>query len=169
MKKNGPNPAGAGTAWAFGLASSVDIWHKHEMFLLFEDAGQSTATDAAAKFHIRDQWFEFVGTRKIANLLDGQWHHLVFSFDEATKTLTTYVDGAVPTNLPADFGKYNFNGGVVDFSKASGLVVGGPGHYAIGATPDGWMGTFKGMIDQFRLYAKPLSAAEVTALYTAKE
>jgi hypothetical protein len=169
MKKNGPNAAGVGTAFAFGLASSFDIWHKHDIFMLIEDAGQSTATDAAAKFHIRDQWFEFVGTKLMRNVLNNQWHHIVFSYSDATKTLTTYVDGAVPTNLPAGFGTYTSNGGNIDLSKTTGLVVGGPGHYAIGATPDAWMGTFKGQLDQFRLYGESLTAAEVTALYTGKK
>lgn len=171
MKKNGPNPAGSGTSFAFGLSSTSDVWSKQEMFLFFEDAGNPSSADlAATKFVINDQWFEFVGDKRIPNLLNNQWHHLVFSLDANTSLLTAYVDGAPVTNsnLPADFWKFTKNGGKPDFSKVGGLVIGGPGHFALGKTPDTWMGNFNGQIDQFRLYTKALTAAEVSALYTGK-
>jgi hypothetical protein len=149
-----------------------------DMFLEFEDAGNPSSKDsAAAKFYLDDQWFEFVKTsdidKRMPKVLDGQWHHLAFVFDSASSTLTTYIDGAAATNLPEGFGKFNNNGGKLDFASAAGIVVGGPGMYALGKTPDDigqtWMGNFNGAIDQFRLYGVALSAADVAALYTNKE
>lgn len=173
MQKAGPNPVGAGTAFAFGLASTTDIWTAQNIFLLFEDGGQSTADSAAAKFYLMDQWFEFIKTptldRRIPDILDGQWHHLAFVYDATSSTLTPYVDGSVPTNLPDGFGKFNNNGGVVNLSTSAGLVVGGPGHYAVGKTPDGWMGNFNGGVDQVRFYGVALSAAEVSDLFASRE
>jgi hypothetical protein len=173
MQKAGPNPSGAGTAFAFGLATSTDIWTAQNIFLEFEDAGQSTADSAAAKFYLMDQWFEFIKTstldRRMAHVLNGDWHHLVFVYDATTSTLTPYIDGGVPTNLPDGFGKFANNGGVADLSTSTGLVVGGPGHYSIGKTPDSWMGNFNGSIDQFRLYGVALSATEVADLFAGKE
>lgn len=172
MKKDGPNPAGAGTSFAFGTSTSEGFWHQMSMFMLFEDAGNPSSSDlAAVKFSVQDQWFEFTGTRRIPDLLDNQWHHLAIVFDQTTSMLTFYMDGApldIP-GLPADFGKFNNNGGVMDLTKMGGLVVGGPGHYAAGKTPDAWMGNFGGSIDQFRLYGEALSAAEVNALFTDKK
>jgi hypothetical protein len=170
VKKAGPNPAGSGTSFAFGLATSTSIWTSMDMFLEFEDAGNpSSADSASAKFYVLDQWFEFVQNRRMPKILNGQWHHLVFSFDQTTSMLTTYIDGAPMEGLPAGFGKFNNNGGKVDFSKSAGVVVGGAGHYAVGKTPDGWMGNFNGAIDQFRLYGVALTASEVNALYTGKK
>lgn len=178
LKKDGPNPAGAGTAFAFGLSTTKDIWTTMDMFLEFEDAGNPSSKDsAAAKFYLDDQWFEFVKTsdidKRMPKVLDGQWHHLAFVFDSSSSTLTTYIDGATPTNLPAGFGKFNNNGGKLDFASAAGIVIGGPGMYALGKTPDDigqtWMGNFNGAIDQFRLYGVALSASDVQALYTNKE
>lgn len=170
LKKAGPNPAGGGTAFAFGLASTSGIWTSMEMFLLFEDAGNPSSTDsAAAKFYLNDQWFEFIQQKRLPKVLNGQWHHLAFVFDQTNSTLTTYLDGAAYTNLPAGFGKFNNNSGQVDFSKAGGIVIGGPGHFAVGKTPDSWMGNFNGQLDQFRLYGTALSAAEVSTLFTAKK
>lgn len=169
MKKAGPNPAGAGTAFTFGLATSTDIWTAQNIFLEFEDAGQSTADSAACKFYLMDQWFEFVNNKRIPHVLDGNWHHFAFVYDATNSTLTPYVDGSVPANLPDGFGKFTNNGGIVDLSSSSGLVVGGPGHYSIGKTPDSWMGNFNGSIDQFRMYGVALSAQEVADLYNGKE
>lgn len=173
MKKNGPNPRGGGTSFAFGFSTETDIWTQQDIFLLFEDAGNpSTADSAAAKLYVKDQWFEYVKTptvdKRLPRLLNGQWHHLAFTYDAANSLITTYVDGTAYTNLPPNFGKFTNNGGVIDLSKIGGVVVGGPGHYASGKTPDGWMGNFNGQIDQFRLYSKALTPGEVSALFTGK-
>ncbi len=174
IQKNGPNPAGAGTSFAFGLATTKEIWTTMDMFLEFEDAGNpSTKDSAAAKFYLNDQWFEFVQDKRMPHVLDGSWHHIAFVFDSASAMLTTYIDGSLDTNLPDGFGKFNNNNSKVDFSTIGGLVVGGPGMYALGKTPDDigqtWMGNFNGAIDQFRMYGVALSAAEVADLYASKE
>ncbi|HTD92434.1 MAG TPA: LamG domain-containing protein [Chitinophagaceae bacterium] len=176
MKKNGPNAAGKGTSFAFGLSTNTDIWTRQDMFLEFEDAGNpSTADSAAAKFYVNDQWFEFVNNtndklyKRLPKVLNGQWHHLAFTFDQTSATLTTYIDGAAYTNLPANFGKFTNNSGKVNLTNAAGIVVGGPGHFAVGKTPDDWMGNFGGAIDQFRLYGVALTAAEVNELFVNKK
>jgi len=140
------------------------------MFLEFEDAGNpSSADSASAKFYVKDQWFEFTGVKRMPKVLDGQWHHLAFAFDQPSSTLTPYVDGVPMTGLPADFGKFTNNGGAMDLTASAGIVVGGPGHYSIGKTPDSWMGNFDGQIDQFRLYGEALSASDIAALYAGKK
>jgi hypothetical protein len=148
------------------------------MFLEFEDAGNPSSADSAAcKFYVNDQWFEFTKTstidKRLPKVLDGQWHQLAFVFDSTTSTLTTYVDGAAHTALPDGFGKFTNNGGKIDFSQIAGIVVGGPGMYALGKTPSDigqtWMGNFNGAIDQFRLYGVALSASDVAALYNNKQ
>lgn len=170
VKKNGPNPAGDGTSFAFGLSTTTDIWTHMDMFLEFEDAGNpSSADSAAAKFYLNDQWFEFTGVKRLPHVLDNQWHHLAFVFDQPSSTLTPYLDGQPVANLPADFGKFNNNSGQVNFSNIAGIVVGAAGHYAIGKTPDSWMGNWKGEIDQFRLYGQALSASDVNAIFTNKQ
>ena len=176
VKKDGPNPAGAGTAFAFGIATSKEIWTNQDMFLEFEDAGNPSSKDsAAAKFYVNDQWFEFIKTstvdKRMPKVLDGQWHQLAFVFDSASATLIPYVDGSTLSNLPDGFGKYNAVN--MDLTSISGLVVGGPGMFALGKTPadigQTWMGNFNGAIDQFRMYGTALSAAEVKNLYDNKE
>ena len=172
--KKTPQAAGKGTNFAFGLNAGGYSWTNLKLFLEFEDAGNPSTTDSAAvKFYLLDQWFEFIGTKRMKNVLNGSWHHLAFTYDETTSVLKTYIDGAIPTNLPADFGKV-MNGasprGKLDFTSGnslSGFTVGGPGTTAHDANT--WMNNFDGQLDQFRLYSKVLSAADITALYTNKQ
>ncbi|MDB5275256.1 MAG: hypothetical protein JWR61_211 [Ferruginibacter sp.] len=172
--KKTPQAAGKGTNFAFALNSSGYSWTNLKMFLEFEDAGNPSTTDsAAAKFYLFDQWFEFTGVKRMKNVLNGQWHHLAFTYDATTSVLTPYIDGAVPTNLPAGFGNVINNGapmGPLNFNSGkavTGLTIGGAGEEAYKA--NSWMGYFDGQLDQFRLYGTALSAADIAALYSNKQ
>lgn len=168
--KKTPQPAGAGTNFAFSLNSKGYSWTNVELFLEFEDAGNPSTTDsAAAKFYLLDQWFEFTGNKRMPKVLDGQWHHLVFTYDETSSVLATYIDGSPMAGLPTDFGNVTNNGGprgALSFTALTGFTIGGPGTVAHEAND--WMNNFNGGIDQFRLYDVPLSAADVAALYSSK-
>lgn len=169
MKSPNP-PAGIGAQFVFAQATSTDIWTRSDIFLLMEDAGQSNNGLAALKFYLLDQWLEFIGDYRIP-ILDDQWHHLAFVYDETTSKLTTYVDGQALTGLPANRTNIMSGGnprGAADLSKSTGLIIGGPGHHATGATPDGWMVNYRGELDQFRMYDKPLTAAEVGELFSKR-
>lgn len=172
LKKNGPPAAGAGTQWVFGLPTTTDIWHRHEMCFFFEDASNPSSADSATcKIILQDQFIEFVGAKRIPNLLNDQWHHVALVYDEKTSKLATYVDGVqqIPNDPSVtDIKKDGNPRGALSFTNVSGFVIGGPGHYAIGKTPDDWMHNYDGLLDQFRLYGTALSAAEVTALYNSK-
>ena len=170
MKTPNP-PAGIGAQFLFAQATSTDIWTKSDIFLLMEDGGLSNGGKAAMKFYLLDQWLEFVGDYRIPGILDDQWHHLAFVYDEGSSKLTTYVDGAALTGLPADKTNVLKDGnprGPVDLTASTGFVIGGPGHLAVGATPDGWMVNYRGELDQFRLYGEPLSASEISTLFMNK-
>ena len=64
--------------------------------------------------------------------------------------------------------KNNAPRGALDLSKATGFVIGGPGHLAVGAKPDGWMVNYREALDQFRIYGTALSAADVANLFANK-
>jgi hypothetical protein len=160
-----PQPAGAGTNFVFGLNTSRDIWTKEELFLEFEDGGQSTTALAAAKFYIQDQWFEFVGAKRMPNVLNGQWHHLAFTYDQTTSKLYTYIDGVLYLGNDASVTDVK-NGanprGALSFTGVSGFTLGGAGEAAHNA--NSWMGSFDGKLDQFRIYNKALTASDCCAL-----
>ncbi|RYY98481.1 MAG: LamG domain-containing protein [Chitinophagaceae bacterium] len=165
-------PHAANAEFVFSLPTTDNIWHKSEMFMLIEDQNQTTTGLTATKFMIKDQWFEFVGTSRIPNLTNGQWHHLVLVYDETTSKLSYYVDGAALTGLSSNQTDVRASGqprGAMTWSHTSKFVIGAPSHVALNATPDGWMANYTGELDQFRVYGKALSAAEVTELFAGKK
>ncbi len=169
MKKT-PQPAGDGTNFAFALNSKDYSWTNVQLFLEFEDSGNPTTQDSAvAKFYLLDQWFEYTGDKRMPKVLNGQWHQLVFTYDQTSSVLSTYIDGAPMTGLPAGFGNVTNGGaprGPLQFTNLTGFTIGGPGKVAHDANT--WMNNFNGQIDQFRLYGTALSAADVAALYASK-
>jgi len=146
------------TEFAFSILS--DNWAKANMFCLFE------GTDSApiVKFYIDEQpgenWFEWLGTQKISGLYDGQWHHLAFVYDASKSGMTVYKDGvAFATRLWFNHGNIKLKS-----DKVLGFRIGGAGDPS-----QGWMNSWTGDLDQFRMYGKALTLAEINELYTKKK
>ena len=100
----------------------------------------------------------------VAGLLDNNWHQLVLVYDANASTMTFYKDGVANANLRTWNGHGNIN---IDNSAITEVRIGGgPGD---SFTTDDWLSsTWKGDLDQFRLYSSALTAAQVTALYNSK-
>ena len=115
---------------------------------------------ARVKFFVKDataeKWFEWVGANSIPGFFDGQWHHIVFKYDSATSGMTLYKDGvAYSTQVWAGHGSIQLNDSLI-----TGLRIGGSGN------PDeGWMNSWSGGIDQFRMYNIALTDAQIQDLY----
>jgi hypothetical protein len=166
LKSEAPKKTGSQFPWSNPTTSGE--WPGANTFQLIEDAGQSNNGLMATKFVVHGNWLEFVGANRIAGVMDNQWHHWVLTYNETTSLMTVFVDGKkqtltkLVTNGANPYGK-------ADLSKSTKFVIGGPPHSALGTTPDSWMTTFKGGVDQFRMYNKVLSDSEITALFTSKE
>jgi len=159
MKKS-PQAAGKGTNFAFCLNAKGYSWTNCKMFLEFED--YSTAALGAGKFYIMDQWTEYINANSMPNVLNGNWHHLAFTYDGAS--LKLYIDGTLfRTNALT----VPFNTGTDPYGSFESFTIGGLSKY----THDNntWMNNFDGSIDQFRLYGTTLTAAEVGALFSNKQ
>lgn len=150
---------------------STDFWHESAMFLLVEKGGpnpeNSTTNAMACTFALLDHWVEFRGENRLPNVLDGNWHHVAFVYDETTSLVTAYVDGsAVPYTGTGN----NIGTGALSFNNTSNFVIGGWNKHASGAggAQDAWIHAYSGSLDQFRLYGKALTASEVLALYNSK-
>jgi hypothetical protein len=82
---------------------------------------------------------------RAVNFLDGGWHHIATVFDRST--LSLYVDGVLVATVPAA-------GSAATLGRESGdIELGGSNHT-----------TFRGLIDDLRIWTSPLSAAEVRSL-----
>jgi len=80
--------------------------------------------------------------------LDGQWHYLVGVIDRVSNTNTIYVDG--------------FEQGQVDISQIGDLT--NNYHFNIGSLENGGV-SFKGLVDEVRIYNRTLSLTEISQLY----
>jgi hypothetical protein len=169
-------PSGGNAQFLFSLASK-DFWHQSALFAMIDhDGAGSTASGAVVKFAIQDNWFEFTpanGTMP-GNLLNNQWHHMAFVYDQTTSKVTYYVDGQALTGLASNLTDLKKNGnpyGPLDFQNTYGFVLGGWNKHADlgnGAPTDGWIFPWQGGLDQFRIYNKALSASDITALFNSK-
>jgi Concanavalin A-like lectin/glucanases superfamily len=164
-------PGGGNPQYVFSLAHK-DIWFNSALFFYIDHAGAgSTVANAQGWFHIMQSdgsevWFDFTGANSIPGLLDNNWHHIVFTYDEANSSFKTYKDGTL-LNTQAWTGHGPM---VLDNSKISGLVIGGMNkHVGIDGWTDAWIQSWQGGLDQFRLYGKKvLTASEVLALFNSK-
>jgi hypothetical protein len=154
-----------------------DYWHNSGMFLMFDHPGAgTTASEAVVKFAVQDHWFEFTNAsgKMKGNLLNGQWHHMAIVYSETTSKITWYVDGQALTGLPASVTDWVDNGtphGAMNQAQGSvsRFVLGGWNkHVGLPGPTDSWVQSWQGSLDQFRLYNKALSAADVKALYDAR-
>jgi len=111
-----------------------------------------------------DNWFTWEGGQTIAGLCDNQWHHMVFTYDESNSSAKLYIDGVQNPNVKT-WGSH----GALRLSTTKIT------EYRVGAGPsnsfasDDWLAaTFKGGLDQLRMYGAVLTAAEIQALYASK-
>jgi len=100
-----------------------------------------------------DRWY--VGINTGTSVLDGSWHHVVWTYD-GVSTHTIYLDGAATV---ASGGGYQ-SGGFGGTSSAGELCVGG-----IQTTTNPTWTWYQGRLCHSFLYDKELSGAEVTAIY----
>jgi hypothetical protein len=159
-KKSGINNNDA--EFVMSIPSTAGHWSNSNMLLIFDHKGAGSTPDSSViKFMVAegsgtDHWFELTGSSRMPGVTDGQWHHLAFAYDETTSQMKFYRDGAL-------YSTQTWAGhGPIKMSAAKGT-----GFYLGGRTTD-WGKSFNGAIDQFRLYNKALTAAEVQNLFVSK-
>lgn len=164
-----------GPEYVVSFTSPSDYhWSSGNFFLMLEGDN----TKCAVKFVLvtgladdgtsskTDTWLTWEGDGSIQGLLDNQWHHCVFVYDEKTSGLTFYKDGGV-------IGTKTWTGhgalGLVD-AKINSMRIGcGPQGNADDKT-DNWLAsTWKGGLDQFRMYGTALSSTDVSDLFSGKK
>lgn len=112
-----------------------------------------------------DSWWTWEGGQSIPGLLDDKWHHIAIVYNATTSQANLYVDGVVNSNTRGWPGHGAIN---MDNGRILEMRV-GAGPAAANDDTDDWLAsTWKGGLDQLRLYATALSAAEVSALFSAK-
>jgi len=165
-------------AWAASSSMSISVWFKQNGqtqnnfhwsnavgFVFLE--GNNTACAVKTMFVSKtgDNWFTWEGGQSIPGLCDNQWHHMVVTYDETNGQVKLYIDGVQNPNIKS----WGSHGAL---NLASDKIT----EYRVGAGPstnyasDDWLAcSFKGGLDQLRLYSVVLTPSEIQALYTGKQ
>ena len=168
-KRDGQTKNNAGTngpEYPISFKSSNGHWSGANLFLIVE--GNNTA--CALKLMIadannNDNWFTWEGGNTIAGLLDNNWHHMAYVYSAATSGMTLYIDGIANSNVRT----WGTHGDInIDDSKISEMRIGaGPG---TNYDSDDWLSSsWKGSLDQFRMYNVALPVSEIAALFSGKK
>lgn len=159
------NIGGNGTEYIFSIPSTNGHWSGGQAMLFFE----TNATGTQIKFpvvdkNMADTWFVWEGGNAIPGIADNTWRHCALVYDANTSKMTLYLNGVANANQ-ASWGTH----GNINFNPATAS------EFRIGAGPqtvtnnDDWLGsTWKGGLDQFRLFTSALSASEVKSIFDAK-
>ncbi len=162
--KNNINDNGAEFIMSF--KSNVSHWSGANMFVLLEGNNAACAIKTLiVDKSVKDAWLNWEGGNAVSGLLDNKWHHIALVYDAGTSTMTLYQDGIANSNKRTWTGHGDIN---LDESKITEMRVGcGPANNFSG---EDWLSSsWKGGLDQFRMYAVALSPAEVTELYNNKK
>jgi hypothetical protein len=170
FKKDGQtlnNKGGNGPEYIMSFPSSNGHWSGANMFVMLEGDNAACAVKVMiADKNMADNWFTWENAeQKIPGILDNKWHHVAMVYSASTSGFTLYIDGVANPNVKTWGTHGNIN---IDESKISEMRVGrGP---ANGTDTDDWLASsWRGGIDQLRMYTTPLNAAEVSSLYTNKK
>ncbi len=100
----------------------------------------------------------------------GAWRHVAWTYDAATSKAALFVNGTkMPLPPGAEDRKADGTGtplGELNFKNATRFVI-GAFQNQLGApfnSPESWMLPYTGMLDEFRVYNKALSAVEISAI-----
>jgi hypothetical protein len=156
----------------FTISNSGDFWGN--ILAMIEPNTNDADPTMLFKVHFAGNWIEFNGNNGLDRLpgMYGNWKHVAFSYDELSSEFSMYIDG-VKLNLPPNVANRVRNGaplGPLTLDNASQTIIGGFQQNAgISGNADSWMGKYTGLLDQFRMYYKVLSDAEIQALFNEKK
>lgn len=167
---NVAGPVEGGAQGAFSISKKTTFWGNLDIF--FEN--NNAPDEAFLKVHlyntnapngVGEEWAEV----RIPGALN-KWTHYAVTYEASSSSLSIYADGtptAIHNRILAG-GNY----GRIAFSDFNGMVIGNH-HFQTTPSltnhgPQSWASELKGPIDNFRLYNRALSTAELAALVAAK-
>lgn len=168
FKKDGQTKNNSGTngpEYIFSFPSTNGHWSGSSALVFIE--GNNTAGQLKVMLvdkKGRDNWFTWENATAIPGIFNNQWQHVALVYSATTSTMTLYLNGQPNPNVRTWSNQGPVN---LDDSKIREMRVGsGPNN---NIDSDDWLAsTFKGSLDQLRLYSEALSAAEVKSLFDRK-
>jgi hypothetical protein len=167
-KKNGQtqnNNLTNGPEYIFSFKSSNGHWSGGSMLVFLEGNNTACAVKVMiADKNVADNWFTWENAQTIPGILNNAWHHIALVYSAATSAMTLYIDGVANPNIKTWAGHGDIK---LDEAKITEFRVGSGPQNNINS--DDWLSsTWKGAIDQLRLYSEALTAAQVQTLFNSK-
>ncbi len=161
----GVGPVQGGAQGLFAISNSKEFWGNFEMFL--ENLNNGSEAELRIFTRHKNVAGDVLTIIKIPGALD-KWTHIAVTYNGATSELTIFADGqptAINKKVLAGYGALAWN-------DVTGLVIGSFAFQTAPSLtnhgPEGWARSFNGALDQFRIFTKALTPAEVTNLFTNK-
>lgn len=168
-KRDGQTKNNTGTngpEYPISFKSSNGHWSGANMFVIIEGNNAACAVKVMiADKNMADNWFTWEGGNTIPGLLNNNWRHMALVYSAATSGMTLYIDGVANSNVRV----WGTHGDInIDDTKISEMRIGaGPG---TNYSSDDWLSSsWKGELDQFRMYDVALSVSEVQALFNGRK
>lgn len=169
FKHNGQTKNNTGTngpEYIMSFKASTGHWSGSSLLVFLEGDNAAGQVKVMVADKTGDNWFTWENSNAstIPGLMDNNWHHMALTYNSTTSTMTLYIDGVANSKTRT----WGTHGNVVfDAAKITEVRIGaGPG---TNYNTDDWLSsTFKGGIDQVRLYSTVLTQAEITTLFTGK-
>lgn len=113
-----------------------------------------------------------IRTQKTAFLND-KWFHIVALYRKSTSTIELYSNGVFVAESIRYAGPLPAQGeqpllGPIKLGSDMSKIHFGAWPQQIAGTPESWMTYYKGLLDEFRIYNKALTEAEIKDLYDAE-
>ena len=161
----GVGPVQGGAQGLFAISNSKEFWGNFEMFL--ENLNNGSEAELRIFTRHKNIAGDVLTIVKIPGALN-KWTHIAVTYNGTTSELTIFADGqptAVNKKVLAGYGALAWN-------DVTGLVIGSFAFQTAPSLtnhgPEGWARSFNGALDQFRIFTKALTPAEVTNLFTNK-
>lgn len=168
-------PVAGGAQGIFAVSNANQFWGNLEIFLEnYNDAADPNAV--FMKIHLFNAnvsgggeiWLQNDDV-KLKNVLN-KWTHIALTYDGTTSKVSLYKDGVVTGVNGTELGGGTY--GNINWNDVGGIAI---GSFAFQTDPsltnhgpETWAKSFNGALDQFRVYTKALTAAEVKNLYDNK-
>ncbi len=147
-----PNSLQTGSLVLFALSDPFDASSEARLWI----ANQSSSGNGNLLWGVRNDGLALgnVGTPLAGPLLDDAWHHVAVTFTAATAMVDLYIDG-----------KHSGAGVSAWFTSVGDASAAGVGRNIDNTVASGGQWFFDGLMDDFALWSRPLSQAEVFELH----
>ncbi|SDF70417.1 LamG domain-containing protein [Epilithonimonas hungarica] len=161
------NNGGNGPEHVFSIPTTTDHWSGGQGMLLME----TNATGTQIKFPIvdktkSDKWFNWEGADAIPGIADNNWKHCALVYDANTSKMTLYINGVANAKQQSWDNHGDIN---MDATTAKEFRIGAGPKEVNNDTADDWLrSSWKGGLDQFRLFNTALSATDIKNIFDSK-